>query len=41
MQHAQWMEQLPDAVHNWLDGRRIDDVEWTSPLQQRCLGLMM
>jgi len=31
MQHAQWMEQLPDAVHNWLDGRRIDDVECVVP----------
>lgn len=22
-----WMDQLPDAFHTWLDGRRVDDVE--------------
>ncbi len=31
MNHTQWMEQLPDAVHTWLDGRRIDDVECVVP----------
>ncbi|MFK7854511.1 MAG: glutamine synthetase family protein [Granulosicoccus sp.] len=25
--HSQWMEQLPDAFHTWLNGRRVDDVE--------------
>jgi len=23
----QWMNQLPEAFHKWLDGRRVDDVE--------------
>lgn len=25
--HTQWMDQLPEAFHTWLNGRRIDDVE--------------
>lgn len=25
--HDNWMQKLPEAFHNWLDGRRVDDVE--------------
>lgn len=25
--HSRWMEQLPEAFHTWLNGRRVDDVE--------------
>ncbi len=25
--HTQWMDQLPEAFHTWLKGRRVDDVE--------------
>lgn len=25
--HSKWMEQLPEAFHTWLNGRRVDDVE--------------
>ena len=25
--HSQWMDQLPNAFHTWLNGRRVDDVE--------------
>jgi len=25
--HEQWMHELPEAVHAWLDNRRFDDVE--------------
>ncbi len=25
--NSKWMEQLPEAFHTWLDGRRVDDVE--------------
>lgn len=25
--NTKWMDELPDAIHSWLDGRRVDDVE--------------
>lgn len=25
--NSKWMEQLPEAFHTWLNGRRVDDVE--------------